>query len=170
MPSAEMGYTVDARQQATGYLEKYSMINLAQRWLLNPVLVGGYIGRWREIRCHYANGPAFGGLVGTARAFARFLQDQLRPRSAVLGELGRRLLYERQRTIGGRVTPMTLGWHVRDDKSGPMFYKEGAGGGFHVMMRLDPAQGRGSVLMTNATAFDVGKALDRLDPAGGRYT
>jgi len=46
-----------------------------------------------------------------------------------------------------------------------LYYKEGGGGGFHCMMRLYPSSGIGTVVMTNATGFDVRKLLDRTDCA-----
>src|SRR3954463_1660199 len=83
----DVGYAVPAvTLHAAGYLEKYSVINLFKRWLIDTDLIGQYDGRWLRIESHYANGPAFGGLVGTARGFARFLQDQLRPASVLFGD------------------------------------------------------------------------------------
>ncbi len=62
----ELGYAVtDPAHHATGYLEKYSMMNLAKGFFVDRALVGAYRGRWLEIRAHYPNGPAFGGLVGS---------------------------------------------------------------------------------------------------------
>jgi len=64
----ELGYVVaDPAHHATGYLEKYSLMNLAKGFLIDRDLIGDYSGRWLEIRSHYLNGPAFGGLVGGLR-------------------------------------------------------------------------------------------------------
>jgi len=126
-------------------------------------LIGGYEGRWLLIGGHYLNGPAFGGLIGTAAAFGRFLQDQLRPRSVLFGDTTRALFYEPQRTTTGAVVTMTPGWHIGASDGQRFYYKEGGGGGFHCMMRMYPASGHGSVVMTNATGFDVAGFLDRTD-------
>jgi D-alanyl-D-alanine carboxypeptidase len=165
VPPAELGYVVsNPARHATGYLEKYSWMNLGKGFLIDRDLVGEYAGRWLEIRSHYPNGPAFGGLVGTARAFGRFLQDQLRPRSALLDESTRSLLYTPQKTTKGAPVAMTLGWHVGDRAGSRFFYKEGGGGGFHCLMRLYPgADGIGTIVMTNATGFDVNRLLDDVD-------
>lgn len=168
----EAGYqVVEGVAHATGYLERYSLMNAFRRLLIHRALVGETAGRWVAILAHYLNGPAFGGLVGTARGFARFLQDQLAPRSGVLGEPARGLFYTPQRTRRGRPIAMTLGWHVGASGGVPCFYKEGGGGGFHCMMRLYPKAGIGTVLMTNATRFDVGGHMDSWDshflPHGG---
>jgi len=161
----DAGYEItDAATHAAGYLERYSFMNLLAPLLVDRALLGPSRGRWRRIRDHYANGPAFGGLVGTASAFGRFLQDQLSDRSVLLGEVGRRLLQERQSARDGSPVPMTLGWHLGTVRGQRVFFKEGGGGGFHCLMRLYPTWGIGSVLMTNATQFRVAECLDALDP------
>lgn len=161
----ELGYRVtNATEHATGYLEKYSLINLIKSWLIDAALVGRYAGPWLEIRPHYLNGPAFGGLVGTARGFAKFLQDQLSTRSRLFGDRTRVLFFEPQHTSSGQPMAMTLGWHTGSMSGVPYFYKEGGGGGFHCMMRLYPQAGFGSVVLTNATGVNVNAILDRTDP------
>lgn len=161
----DLGYAIaDPGRHATGYLEKYSVVNLAKGFLIDRELIGSYHGGWLEIRSHYPNGPAFGGLVGTARAFGRFLQDQLRERSLILGGVARQWFYEPQRTAGGAPVAMTLGWHIDDRRGRRCFFKEGGGGGFHSMMRLYPDRGVGTVILSNATGFDVKGTLDAIDP------
>ena len=138
---SDLGYTIPRREQhAAGYLERWSPANLFGRWLIDTHLLGAYHGRWRRIGDHYPNGPAFGGLVGTAAAFGRLLQDQLRPHSALLGNAARGWLYESQHTRTGATVPMTLGWHVGTLQDTRTFYKEGGGGGFHCLMRLYPSR------------------------------
>ena len=163
---AALGYGV-ARpgDLAMGYLEKFSLMNLVKGLFIDRALVGATQSNWVEIRSHYLNGPAFGGLVGSARGFAAFLQDQLRPSSAVLGDAGRRFFYEPQFTARGSAVPMTLGWHIGSLAGTRHFYKEGGGGGFRSMMRLYPAKGIGTVVLVNATGFDVRGLLDTIDPA-----
>jgi CubicO group peptidase (beta-lactamase class C family) len=111
-PPESPGYAIpDPARHATGYLEKYSLMNLIKGFVIDQALIGEYSGDWLSIRSHYVNGPAFGGLVGTARAFGRFLQDQLAPQSRILGDASRELFYERQSTASGTPLNMTLGWH-----------------------------------------------------------
>jgi CubicO group peptidase (beta-lactamase class C family) len=162
----DLGYViVDPAHHATGYLEKYSLMNVVKGLLIDPRLVGDYSGRWLAIRSHYLNGPGFGGLVGTAQGFGRFLQDQLRERSVLFGDDTRRQFYAQQQTTRGRSIPMTLGWHIGHLNGQRFFYKEGGGGGFHCMMRLYPDNRVGTVAMANATGFDVCKLLNTIDPA-----
>jgi CubicO group peptidase (beta-lactamase class C family) len=162
--TSELGYTVpDPTRHATGYLEKYSFLNLVKRFVIERELIGSYQGRWLQMQPHYVNGPAFGGLVGTSRGFGKFLQDQLGSRSVLFGEETRTLFYRSERTRDGTEVPMTAGWHVESVDGVRHFYKEGGGGGFHSMMRVYLDRGIGTVILTNATAFDVRTLLDVLD-------
>jgi len=161
----EMAYGIPDRSvHAEGYLEKYSLLNVIKRFVVDPEWIGGYEGRWLQIHDHYLNGPAFGGLVGTARGFGKFLQDQLSARSKILDDPTRELLYTAQRTNTGMTIPMSLGWHIETRAGASCFYKEGGGGGFHCMMRLYPKSGLASVVMTNATRFDVRGLMNSIDP------
>jgi D-alanyl-D-alanine carboxypeptidase len=162
--AAEVGYAIpDGAPHACGYLEKYSLLNLIKGLVIDPWYVGSYEGRWLRIEPHYLNGPAFGGLVGSARGFAKFLLDQLQPDSAILDASTRELFYTPQRTSRGMPVAMTLGWHVGRLGRVPFFFKEGGGGGFHCEMRLYPSPGVGTVVMTNATEFNVKRCLNALD-------
>jgi D-alanyl-D-alanine carboxypeptidase len=160
----ELGYVItDRANHATGYLEKYSLLNLFKGFLFDREYWGGYESHWLRIHSHYVNGPAFGGLVGSAQGFARFLMDQLQPRSVLLNETTRALLYIPQRTSRGELIPMTLGWHVGNVDGNNFFYKEGGGGGFRSMMRVYSQYNIATVVMTNATGFDVSKCLNTAD-------
>ncbi len=160
----DLGYAIaPPGNHAHGYLEKYSSMNLLKRLLIDGALIGQYEGRWLHIHDHYLNGPAFGGLVGSAHGFGVFLQDQLRPASRLFGDAARRLFYEPQHTTAGHPVPMTLGWHVGTLDGVTQLYKEGGGGGFHCLMRVYRPAGIGTVVMTNATGFDVRGLLDTLD-------
>ena len=162
----QLGYTIPAMaNHAHGYLEKYSLLNVVKRLLVGREFIGAYHDRWLEICPHYVNGAAFGGLVGTAAGFARFLQDQLQPHSLLFNDLSRSQFYAQQQTNSGASAGTSLGWNIGTLDGVSHYYKEGGGGGFHCMMRLYPAQEIGTVVMTNATCFDVGGLLNTLDRA-----
>jgi D-alanyl-D-alanine carboxypeptidase len=161
----ELGYKIlRADDHARGYLEKCSLMNAFKRLLVEREFVGSYCGRWLEIYPHYLDGAAFGGLVGTAGGFAKFLQDQLRPHSLLLSDLTRSQFYAQQKTNDGSAVQTSLGWHLGTLNGASHYYKEGGGGGFHCMMRLYPHTGIGTVVMTNATRFSVRSLLDTVDP------
>ena len=161
--SRKMTYRIpDATRHASGYLERRSFINLVKPLVIDRSLVGQRAGRWVEILPHYVNGPAFGGIVAPAAAFASFLQDQLRESSRVLGASGRGFFYEQQ-CVAGRDIPMTLGWHIGARGEQRYYFKEGGGAGFHSMMRLYKGRDIGTAIMVNATTFNVARVLDTVD-------
>jgi CubicO group peptidase (beta-lactamase class C family) len=166
VPAAEMDFTIgDPTRHANGYLARWSGMNLFKGLVTDSQFWGGYEGNWLRLNSHHLNGPAFGGLVGTARAFSRLLQDQLRSESVLLGAEAEALLRTQQADNAGRPIPMTLGWHIGESDGVRYFYKEGGGGGFHAEMRWYPAQGIGSVVMVNATEFNSTAFLNRVDRA-----
>ena len=83
---------------AKGYLAKYSILNLMKRFFTDSNVWGQYEGNWLQVRNIYLNGPAFGGLAGSARAFSRLLQDQLAEHSALFGPATTRDLHRHQYT------------------------------------------------------------------------
>lgn len=164
LSSQEMDFVIpDPARHANGYLAKHSLMNLMKGFVTDSKYWGEYEGKWLRLRSHHLNGPAFGGLVGTARSFGRLLQDQLRTKSVLLGPETKRLLETQQTNGRGKRIPMTLGWHVGDLNGTAYFFKEGGGGGFHSEMRLYPAKGIASVVMVNSTVFNSTKFLNRVD-------
>lgn len=163
----ELNFTIqDIDNHAKGYLAKYSFINLIKGFLIKKELIGqesNYEGNWLHLKNHYLNGPAFGGLIGTARGFGRFLQDQLSPKSVLLGSKAKKLFYMQQKNNDGELVEMTLGWHIGYSDNTKYFFKEGGGGGFHCEMRIYPDQGIASIIMVNKTNFNSKKELDLMD-------
>jgi D-alanyl-D-alanine carboxypeptidase len=158
----QLGYSLAGAETASGYLERWSWLNLLKRLVIDSDYIGRYEGSWLEIRAHYVDGPAFGGLIGTSAAFGTWLADLL-GESKTLPTAARAWLFEQQRLTSDEPVPMTLGWHIGELDGTRHYFKEGGGGGFHSMMRLYPKRGLGSVIIANATGFRAGKALDALD-------
>ena len=140
---SELDFVIrDPARHAKGYLARYSLMNLLKGFVTDRKFWGSYEGHWLRLESHYLNGPAFGGLVGSALGFTHFLQDQLQDRSALFGAESKRLLETQQTDGAGRLIPMILGWHVGKANGVAHFFKEGGGGGFHSEMRLYPESRR----------------------------
>lgn len=164
LSAREMDFVIpDEFRHANGYLKKYSLMNLVKGFVIDRTFLGSYEGHWLRLNSHYLNGPSFGGLIGTARGFSRFLQDQLRAESSLLGLETKRLLETRQTDGAGRLIPMTLGWHVGETHGVAYFFKEGGGGGFHCEMRVYPTRGIATVVLANSTNFRSTGFLNRID-------
>jgi CubicO group peptidase (beta-lactamase class C family) len=161
---ADAGFSiVDASYHAKGYLARRSIMNLMKRVLLDKELIGRNEGRWLHILDHYLNGPAYGGLIGTARGISVFLQDQLKELSVLIKLRTRELFFARQEGADHKPVPMTLGWHIGDLERSRFFYKEGGGGGYHSEMRIYPERGVGSVIMVNETSLSCKRIQNCVD-------
>ena len=160
----EIGFEINNEDNhAKGYLKKYSFMNLAKYFLLDEDIWGNYEGSWLHINNIYLNGPAFGGVIGTANAFARILQDLLNNNSVLLGKAVKQQLYSQQTVKSGQPIDMTLGWHIGELDGKKYYYKEGGGAGMHSEMRIYPDRDLASVIMVNRTSFDTRKNLSELD-------
>jgi len=164
LPPAEMAFTIPAGERhAQGYLPYWSFMNFLKGFLVDDEYIGERHGAWVHVRDSYVDGPAYGGLVASARALARLLQDLLADDSRLLGKQARALLFERQLGAGGKPVEMTLGWHVGELRGVAFLFKEGGGAGFHGELRLYPAAGVASVVIANNASFDVKGFLGELD-------
>jgi len=160
---AAIGFVIpDRANHAKGYLPRWSLSNLLKPFLIDRKFVGEYEGSWLHVKDNFLDGAAFGGIVTSARAMSRFLQDQIAPGSVLLGLEARRLFFERQRNDAGELVETTLGWHVAPHGKG-YYFKEGGGAGFHSEMRIDPVARFGSVVIANSGSFDVKGFLDAAD-------
>ena len=138
-------------------------MNLIKGFVTDDDIWGEYEGNWLHVRNVYLNGPAFGGAVGSAKAFSHILQDIMSEKSILVGKNARKFLYSEQKNNSGKYIDMTLGWHVEELNGAKYFYKEGGGAGFHCEMRIYLSDGLASVIMTNRTSFNSRKELSNID-------
>ncbi len=166
LKTTDMDFEItEPARHAKGYLARWSAMNLLKPLLTDRQFWGAYEGKWLSFKHHYLNGPAFGGLIGTATAFSIFLQDQLHAESALFSQKTKQIFETPQATRAGTPIPMTLGWHIGEMKGHRYLFKEGGGGGFHSEMRLYPQEGIGTVVMANSTEFNATTFLNRFDEA-----
>ena len=164
---AELNYVmIDIERHARGYQPRYSPIGLIVSLLIDRSLrERTEAGRFR-LRPVYMNGSAYGGLIGTARGFARFLQDQLNARSVLLGEQTRQLFFAAQQNSRGQAIETTLGWHRGQALGVPFYGKPGGGPGYHSNIRIYPTRGIATVWLANQTgvsADQINRLADALD-------
>ena len=143
---------------ATGYQLRFHPMMPLFRLILPKGIVGPTTGRFVAFNPFYVDGPAYGGLIGSACDAARFVAAHLNR-----GELeGHRLLspdsVAAMQTIQarGRKLDVGFGWFRRGPKRRSVDYVEhlGGGGGFWTMMRIYPERGLGIVTMGNSTSYD----------------
>jgi len=164
IPKSEIDFVIPSRQHhSRGYLPRTSILNLFKSFVIDSKFVGEYEDGWLHIKDHYLNGPAFGGIVGSARAVGLFLQDQLKDSSRLFTVWTKNLFFQQQRNNDDEPINMTLGWHIGTMDSLKYFFKEGGGGGFHSEMRIYPEYGFATVVIANNTSFDAKGFLNCVD-------
>lgn len=164
MPESEIDFIIPSqRQHAKGYIPKWSWMNVLKSLVVDSKFAGDYEDGWLHVYDHYLNGPSFGGIVASARAIGIFLQDQLQTRSRLFSAETKARFFEQQKNNAGQPVPMTFGWHIGSMDTVRYFFKEGGGGGFRSEMRLYPAAGIATVVMTNNAAFNPGDFLRSVD-------
>ena len=148
--------TTDA---ATGYQSRRSPMTPLFRLLLPKGITAGNQGRFLSFHRFCVDGPAYGGLVGSARDAARFMTVHLNAGRngdvQVLSDDSVKAMQTIQ--ANGRKLDVGLGWFRRhSDRPSHERYLEhlGGGGGFFNMMRIYPDDHTGITLMGNATSYD----------------
>ena len=163
----EIGFAVaDPAHHARGYHRRWSFSNLLLGFLLDKSkFMGPAEGPWRVFRTNYVNGSAYGGLVGTPRAFARYAQLLSAPENPLLSPEMTRQLFTENHTTDGRPTGMCLSWFT-GTLSGKRFVAHaGGGGGYYCEIRIYPEDGYCSVMMSNRTGIRDERLLSGVDGA-----
>jgi CubicO group peptidase (beta-lactamase class C family) len=157
----------DLARHARGYQRKYSLLGLFIYLMMDRRLLDGSEARRFRLKPVYMDGAAYGGLNGTAWAFARFLQDQVRDKPVLLDLTTRALFFSRQKDNRGQELATTLGWHRGQLGDTPYYGKPGGGPGYHSNLRVYPTKALATVWLTNETAVEersinrFGDTLDR---------
>jgi CubicO group peptidase (beta-lactamase class C family) len=160
MTRTDFGYRPDTRRDAaTGYQSRMSPLTPLFRLMLPKGIVGESHGRFVSFHRFCVDGPAYGGLIGSARDAACFMAAHLNRGCANGVQILSGDSVARMQTItaAGRKLDVGLGWFRRhsDRRSAERYWEHlGGGGGFFNMMRIYPAWGVGVLVMGNATSYD----------------
>ena len=148
---------------AYGYIRRWN-------WL-NPML-GLFIDRkkflvssddgWTRFNHMLVDGKAYGGLIGNAIGFIRYLQAILRREAPFTDQLVETLW-----TLGtmnnGQSIPRGLAWFHGTLNSKTYFMHTGGAAGYYCEMRIYPDNNRASMIMTNNTGITNQNYLNRID-------
>ena len=126
-------------------------------WFMAPGwLLGENEDGWTRFTTVYMNGPAYGGLFGNARGWARILRDQLQDSSQIMSPAVKQRLYTPERTRAGKAIDMTLAWHTGVVSEQAYHEKVGGGPGFSCNVRVYPELGLASVWLSNRMEMSEG--------------
>jgi D-alanyl-D-alanine carboxypeptidase len=160
----DLGFASDLTHQATGYHRRNSFSGLVLGLFLDRLkyMEPGADG-WHAFRPYYLNGAAYGGLIGTADGFVRYVQALLDPDSGLLSEESRRTLFTENILQGGKPSGMSHAW-FRGELEGHEYYAHaGGGGGYYAEVRIYPGLHRGSAIFFNRSGMSDERFLDRVD-------
>lgn len=147
---------------ATGYLRTPSFLSilLSLRAETRKHL-GQRSGHWRAFDPILLNGAAYGGSLGTATGYRKYLQALLTD-DLLLNNAWRTQFFTGS-TLGGRPSGMALSWFTGSLKGHAYVAHAGGGAGYYSEIRLYPSLGRGSVVLFNRTGIRDERLLDKLD-------
>ena len=155
-----------ATELATGYVAVPRLAVPALRAILPGDLVGKRNGSMVAMKRFHVDGPAYGGLIGTALDAGRFLRLHLNDGEldgvrVIRSETARRM---RIVEFPGKPFDHATGWFRRPTSSQERYVEHfGSGVGYWNVMRLYPDRGLGVVLMSNGTkALDFEPVMSRL--------
>ncbi len=161
----ELGFTLNERgDHAKGYHKRLSLSGLVLRFLVDSSkFMGPAENGWNSFKPNYVNGAPYGGLIGTANSFVKYIQDLLKPDPSLLSQDSKRLLFTENFTAGNKPTGMCLSWFKGELNGHTYFAHAGGGGGYYCEIRMYPTLARGSVIMFNRTGMTDERVLDRVD-------
>lgn len=142
----------DKDHHACGHLKKWSAMGVLMPLMTDKDIYDKPASGRRRFKAVYMNGPAYGGMVGTARAFSLFLHDQLTKNTVLFSDAAKALYFSHQTDASGQAMETTLGWHL-GSAGGIKFYgKPGGGPGYQSNIRIYPDKKIATVWLANETA------------------
>ncbi len=149
---------------AGGYLKKNSLLNFTLGFFISKKqFIKSEESGWLRFRNFYVNGPSYGGLIGTASGFGKFLSALLTEPSFLLTPESVQLMFQRTALSDGKTLPVSLGWFYGELNGNSYYAHAGGGGGYYSEIRIYPALKLGSVILCNRTGITDERILDRID-------
>lgn len=159
LEGGRLGFAVtDAH--ARGQVRRRGLLALVLGWMVDrDRIVEGPAGPWWQLRPHHVDGSAYGGLMGNARGLAGFGHAVLGQAQGLAPALREALLAP----VPGHGPPRTLAWFEGRRQGQRWLGHAGGGLGGYGEMRIYPAAGAVSVLLTNAPGLREHRWLDGID-------
>ncbi|GAB6283435.1 MAG: hypothetical protein STSR0008_22020 [Ignavibacterium sp.] len=159
-----LGFVIpDTVDHAHGYIKKWSFLNFGLNFVFDKskYMEDSYDG-WSQFKYFYMNGYSFGGLIGNARGFAKYLQSLIKDNGLITNN-SKSKLFGNQKTKNGKTLDMCLSW-FNGSLEGEQYYTHaGGGGGYYCEIRLYPQKKLASVIMFNRTGVSDERLLDNID-------
>jgi CubicO group peptidase (beta-lactamase class C family) len=165
IPVSELGFEIhDYGKHARGYHKRYSFSNFILGFFIDKSKYMDKSGsKWKPFRSFYVNGPSYGGLIGTAESFIKYLQELLNPNSKLISDDFKKMIFTENINYNSKPTGMCLSW-FKGQLNGENYYTHaGGGGGYYCEIRIYPDLGIGSVVFFNRTGMSDQRFLSKID-------
>lgn len=159
---------LDTTAIAQGHQKKFSGLTFVFWCMANKEIWDTSFGKWARFQKRLCmNGPSYGGAIGTAGAYAKFLQDMLialqtnGKSSKLFDGSVKDLIQPDYNNDGTELLPTTSGgWHEGSLNNQRYFGKPGGGPGFSSNVRIYPDIGLASIYLCNKTEVSEGPISD----------
>lgn len=163
-PANELGFVMDSTLHARGYHRRMSVSYPILGFLLDASRsFECREGAWQMFRAYHMNGAAYGGLVGSADGFARFVHTLIGEKCVLLSEESRAQMFSEYLLSGGRRSGMSMSWFTGSLSGERYLHHAGGGGGYYAELRIYPRLRRASVVLFNRTGMTDVRFLDKVD-------
>lgn len=159
-----LGFVIpDTLYHAHGYIKKWSFLNIGLNFVFDKskYIEDTYDG-WSQFKYFYMNGYSFGGLIGNARGFAKYLQSFIKDNGLITNNIKSKL-FAKQKTKNGKTLDMCLSWFSGSLEGEQYYTHAGGGGGYYCEIRIYPMKKLASVIMFNRTGVSDERFLDKID-------
>jgi D-alanyl-D-alanine carboxypeptidase len=154
----------DGNKHAKGYVKQASFTNIILEFFIDKSkYMANAEGKWKPFRDYYVNGTSYGGLIGTANAFVKYIQELLRPDCRLITNEYKKLLFTENFTRLNKATGMCVSWFKGELNGKRYFAHAGAGGGYYCEIRIYPDLEIGSVIIFNRTGMKDEHFLNTVD-------
>jgi len=162
--SNELSFNINSKNHAKGYHKKWSFSNLILGFFFDKSkYMSDTEGKWKSFRNIYVNGVSYGGLIGTAEGFMKYLQELMKSNNRLLSDKFMEQLFTENITTKNKPTNMCLSWFKGAVIGNEYYAHAGGGGGYYCEIRIYPELEIGSVIMFNRTGMTDERFLDKLD-------
>jgi D-alanyl-D-alanine carboxypeptidase len=160
---AYLGFELPKTNHAVGYTRRWSALGAFISLLPDSEKLRENEHGWIKYRPFHLNGAAYGGLKGNVRGWAPLLTALARRDARLLPAVGYESFFAPQSLASGRPTGHALSWFVGKVGRHDYLCHAGGGPGYGAEIRIYPALGAASALLTNTTIVSDTRHLDRLD-------
>uniref|UniRef100_A0A7S2IDT6 AB hydrolase-1 domain-containing protein n=1 Tax=Helicotheca tamesis TaxID=374047 RepID=A0A7S2IDT6_9STRA len=150
----KIGLFLNDLPMSYGCVSRWSLLHLVAKLFCPPELFKISNKSWVRIEPHYPDGSSYGGLVGSSRSLASFLQLILQGK--VLSSSSLDLLFTPQNNH------MSVGLHLRSHQGMQIYHKEGGGAGCHSTIQFRPSHDLAGCVISCDAAYDVNLLMDEL--------